>query len=259
MEIVISKATGSQELAPILQSCYPNVNVTWATVAEMPFGDFAFPGCGPDGSTVSVGFERKRLRDMLQSMRSGRFTSHQLPGMCHTYSPAYLLIEGQYSSGPQGILQEYVAFANRKRPDLEMGRIRDVALGHSGQAFMYAELDKFLMTIELKTPMKIRRTTSPHETAAFLWDAWHWWQKPWEQHQAHEGMAKDQTPSFRKHSLLRRWAAELPQILDVRSKAVANMFDTPLAMANATLEQWMSIDGIGPKMAKVIWRAIRGM
>src|SRR5260370_42363568 len=70
---------------------------------HLDFGDYAFDGYGPRG-VVLVGVERKRIDDIVNSIHSGRFAGHQLPGLIETFDYSYLVIEGMFRRGDDGEL-----------------------------------------------------------------------------------------------------------------------------------------------------------
>jgi len=72
---------------------------------QLPFGDFFIPGNGPEGR-ITVGVELKRVADLIQCMKDGRLTGHQIPGMLRMYDWSVLLVYDEWQGKPQtGILQ----------------------------------------------------------------------------------------------------------------------------------------------------------
>src|SRR5689334_15702242 len=72
---------------------------------NMDAGDFAFVGRGVNDAALTVGIELKETVDLVQSLRSGRFAGHQLPGLLRTYDRAWLLTEGMWRVGESGLLE----------------------------------------------------------------------------------------------------------------------------------------------------------
>src|SRR5258708_3403809 len=78
--------------APALQEAVRATGIEMA-VTELSFGDAMFLGKGPEGE-CSVGFERKKLDDLITSMKDRRLSGHQLRGCWQAYTFVYLLSEG---------------------------------------------------------------------------------------------------------------------------------------------------------------------
>ncbi len=62
-----------------------------------------------------------------------------------------------------------------------------------------------------------------------------------------------------KVSTIRRIALALPGIGSELSDRIRKRFQTAEEMVNASIEDWMSIDGIGQKTAETIWLELRGV
>ena len=168
-------------------------------VLRLEFGDVTFQGNGPDGE-CSVGIERKRLSDLLNSMLDRRLAGHQLRGLGNAYDFRYLIAEGVWRPGPHGEIEElvgrnWVPFYSR-----EPGR----------PAVAYRQLQNFLTTLEFMAcrpgpgtgtgpdpgpgpgpgpGLVIRRTSNLHETAVQVIALWHWFNdKEWREHRSHEAL-----------------------------------------------------------------------
>lgn len=236
---MVDRRTGSGELLqPIIRYGVP------AQAVELEYGDFAFEGNGPDGK-VMIGIERKRLRDMMASIRSGRFSGHQLPGLIASYDFCYLLLEGLFRPEQStGMLQE-----------LNHGW-KDVTLGE--QRFLYRELYLFLCSMERKTPLRVHRSSYPSETVLQIVDLYRWWSKEWEQHKSHQGMKINLMESVVKPPLTVRVARELKGIGDSKARAVGKKFRSVQEMANAGPDDWIGIDGVGKKLAEQAVKELTG-
>jgi ERCC4-type nuclease len=64
----------------------------------MDGGDIAFWGNGPDDEPWFFGIEFKKVNDLVDCMRSGRFAGTQLPRMQKLFNLSFLLIEGAYEA-----------------------------------------------------------------------------------------------------------------------------------------------------------------
>jgi ERCC4-type nuclease len=248
MSLLIDRRNGSIELAPYLARMGAKTEVT-----ELEFGDFAFEGNGEHG-TAFIGIERKTLGDLLACISSGRFSGHQLPGMVEMYDYQYLIVEGMYRSGDGGLLEEY-----------NLSKRSWYAVLHGRRQYTYAEVDRWIGTIEVHTPFKVRRAYGMQETAAQLVSMYHRWRsKKWDEHRSHlafniaSGKPKAGPISFRKPSLVQCIAKELPGVGWDRSLAISRSFATVDEMVKASPKRWMEIEGIGKGMATKIVDALKG-
>jgi ERCC4-type nuclease len=212
---------------------------------SLPAGDFTFDGNGPGDTIAAIGIERKRVSDLMNSIRSGRLSGEQLVAMSQVYQFVYLVVEGLYRPSEDGFLQVFQG--KRGWTDLVLGK----------QRFLYAELDGYLTTLELNAAVMVRRTASAHETCIQIVDLYRWWQKDWDRHHAHEAIKHQEGVTQNRASLIRRVAAELPSVGWVRSGAVEKSFGSVKDMINAGEREWMGIEGIGKGIAKKVVGEIR--
>ena len=228
-------------------------------LTRLEFGDMAFMGRGPCDMPVMIGVERKALSDLANSMVSGRFSGHQLPGLQNSYSSVYLIVEGLWRpNSNDGILEEY-----------RRGEWR--ALEYGNRRFMAKEIYGFLNSLSLRVGVNVWRTGTKQETVAVVMALRHWWvDKKWEDHKSHAGLhvgrwgmeegegGVEFELGVSKPSLARRVAKELPGIGWKRSRYVAKGFgDSTWEMIMAGEEEWGRIKGIGKKVAERVVRAIR--
>lgn len=202
--IFVDERTGSVELADAMQSRNLEPMIT-----KLDYGDFAILAAnGPNGpGTIDVGIERKTIRDMLQCIRTSRFSGHQLPGLLSTYEITWLVVEGNYRADvATGVLQEY------RNP--KVGGWVDLTLGSS--RFMHSELQRFLITLSTCTPLRVWHTRNQIETVIFIADLYQQLKvKEWHQHKSHKGI---QTPELLGPMLLRsRTKSELAELRRVRA------------------------------------------
>lgn len=239
--IFVDRRAGSAELEHLISTYHIPTDLT-----TLDAGDFQFEGKGPKGACL-VAVERKRLRDALNSIRTGRLTGEQLPKLAE-YDFAYLIIEGVCRANPEsGVLEEGTR-----------GGWTPVRLG--AQAFMYSELDKFLTTIELRTPVHVRRTDTAEMTVVSLINLYHWFTgKEWDKHRAYCGL---HTPpphvALMKPGLVQRVAAQLPGVGWEKSSAAASRFRSVLEMVAATEKEWREVPGVGKVLAKRVVEAVNG-
>lgn len=237
--ILVDKRVGSGDLINVFTRGS-------AQLTTLEYGDCAFLGIGPEGVPVRVGIEIKALGDAAQSIRSGRFAGHQLPGLLAQYDRVYVVLEGAYRPGPEGELETFTK-----------GHWQTGSWGGCG--WMYNELDGWINTVSIIAGVTVKRTMSRRETAAVISGLHYWWtNKSYEKHRSHVGFDESGRPTLLKPGLVRRVAAELPLVGWERSSAVADEFASVLAMALADESAWLKIKGIGKVIAHKVVEAIRG-
>jgi ERCC4-type nuclease len=213
--------------------------------------DFQFTGYGPDGAVLSLGIERKSIQDLLNSMRDRRLAGQQLGRMIDTYDVCYLVVEGIWRRGRGTGMVEILQ--------------RDWRASRGGHR--YAEVDRFLCSLEELTGLRLRRTADEEETCAAIADLYLWWQKPYESHTSTRVIyapgptikQKGNRPKLFRHeaTLLEKWVVALPGV-DDRAIEIAKNFSSPRDMANADIDRWAAIHGqrVGRKTAQNIVEAI---
>lgn len=210
-------------------------------IERLPYGDAEFTTEGG----LLIGFEVKTLNDLLNCIGTGRFSGHQLPGLTCRYNMAYLIVEGSFRSDENGVL------VTPRRGGL-------VPVGLAGRRFMWADLEKWITTIEVETGIKVRRALSRREVAAMIYAKWQWWGK--NSHHAHQVFDESVSGpmSMREPSTLRYVASRLPGIGWVKSAAVERAFRSVREMVNAPVARWMEIDGVGKTLAARIDAELEG-
>jgi ERCC4-type nuclease len=245
-EILLDPRAGSGDLATYLRH--------WQvphTVTRLDFGDAAVEACGPVRPPV-VGIEIKKVRDALQCMRDGRFAGHQLPGLLRDYGIVWLVIEGPYDVDYETGTMTVVGGGRGRRKALTLGR-------ESKNGFSYQEFDSWLMTLEVKAGIHVRRTQGRVETARFLWDCARWWEKDWDAHKAHLALhvLKPDTALLVPATTMRKVCAQLPSVGWTRSAEIEKRFGTIEKLLRARVDQLAEIDGVGTKLAKTIYDSLR--
>lgn len=221
----------------------------------MDSSDIFFVGNGPSGN-VNVGIERKRIADLVNSIRSERLTGFQLDGLLEYDLPA-LIVEGICRPGRGGELET-----------LQGSGFRPLYTGR--QMMLYREISNLLVTLQLVCGVQVIRTGGAEETAAFVSGLYQWFQKDWDQHKAHKGIyapvaenpklgGNGKVRLFTKRpkpSLVVKMASQLPGV-DQKAWLVGERFKTPLEMVVASEVEWREIEGIGVKGAKKIVEALQ--
>jgi ERCC4-type nuclease len=196
-----------------------------------------------------VGVERKRLRDMLNSIRTGRFSGEQLPKLIDQYEYCYLILEGVWRSNwDTGELEE--AHGTGWHP---------VRLSVTGVAFVALELQSFLNTIALFTQVHVIRSAGERDTVDLVVGLERYYAKPWAKHHGHIAL---HTPPHHvllgKAGTVRRVAAALDGVGWERSLVVAERFKSVEAMVGAGVKDWMKLPGFGKVLAKRVWDELHG-
>lgn len=246
--IRIDNRVGSRHLlTPITNAGIP------CKLQRMEFGDIAFLINGPGGTHLSVGIELKTLADFLGSVTSSRLIDHQVPGMHRTYNIRIIIIQGTFKpSRTGGIDGQVESFSQRRR------RPRWVP---NPTRYTYAQLIRLTYTLDLILGFKILRSNTELETAAMIENLYRWGQKKWSQHKGFKTVNKQNyigSVRMRAPTPERRAAAIIPGIGADRSSAVAQRFNSPLEMYQASVADWLEVDGVGPKTAKKAWLWCRG-
>lgn len=235
--ILVDRRDGSKELADLLSN---------SVIVEMEYGDAAIVGNGPEGA-VSIGVERKKVPDLLQSIASGRLAGHQIPGMLNEYYKTYLIVEGLWRG-------------NIYDGGLEVWKHGRWMRENHGRKWRAVDIWGFLTTME-QLGISIRCTSNMAETCQIIEYLYKWWSKPWDKHKSHMAMhsmpiAEHASLVSKTPSLKRMIAKELPKIGSDRSEAVDAYFRSVKEMINAEESEWVKIPGIGKVTAKMVVEAV---
>ncbi len=248
--ITVDSRVGSAEVFPHFRSGI-------AKLGHLEFADFAFTGRGPLGVPVPIGVERKRIPDLVQSMKTGRLAEHQLPGLLEHYGEVWVIVEGRYRANPKtGILQIYQKRRNVLGLDVRKTRTaaRDLIAGT--EVVTESAVEGYMITLSTQAAVRVMKTDGPKETARFVERLWNWWAKPWEGHRSLAAMHEIQ---LRKNATpVERVAAVIPGVGPLRARKVADRFATVHEMVGAKPADWLGIDGIGKGTLKSVEEFLRG-
>jgi ERCC4-type nuclease len=235
--VLIDDRTGSKELAGLIRRPHE--------ITRLEFGDFAYVGNGPRG-IVTIGIERKTISDLIQSMTSGRMTSHQLPGMASVFDYSYVLVEGLWRGNP-------------KTNTLEIYRGGWKAHSYGKRYIQYTAVTSFLNAIAIGYGVHIWRTGTMRESARWIDDTHSWWSKPWDKHSTFKQFHVVESPTitgFIRPSTLECMLKEVPGVGWDRARSLAEYFSTPLEVALASEQDLLEVPGIGKKVARLIKEAM---
>ena len=258
--IQVDDRVGSVELVPFLQDLAPQLCHSIPTppikTSRLLSGDVAFDGVGRDGGKIVVGVERKRLGDMVNSMRSGRYEGSQLPGMSEYYDRVHLIIEGRYRCNLAGDLEKWVVGSQSEHHAAESGLWRIFML--KDQVIRYTELDHLICRAQA-SGVRVRTSGDEQETAAQIISLYTQYQKPFDKQIFNGAIHTPQTmATVGKASLVRRVAATLSGIGWERSGDVALKFGTVKEMMEAGPAEWETIRGVGKTLARRAYDQLRG-
>ncbi len=221
-------------------------------IERMEFADFRFlTENGPEG-IARVGIERKTVKDMLQSIESGRYSGHQLVGLVDSYDFNYLIVEGKYRADPDTLKLQFPNYSLRKWTNASWG----------SREWDCRALDGTLNTLRLKAGVHVIHTHEPQDTAHQIFALWSWFGKPWHKHGSH---LRFHDKPFREPlgleppSFMRRVVKEFDHIGWERSKQVEKLFGNVVEAAKAPVSKWSLLDGITPKRAQELWKKLRGI
>lgn len=222
-----------------------------AEVTTLEYGDYQFEGNGQHGKAL-IGFERKRVKDLLSCMTDDRFAAGQVPGLHREYDYWWLLLEGIYQENPDtGLLQE------------PGGKDwRDVKVGST--FYYFRQLDNYLTSLDTQLGVRLKYSRSMRHTVSMIVNAYHYWQKPWESHRTAKVIYTPRQPTTGfisdPPSLCRMWAAQIPGVGWEKSALVEKAFDkNARTMANAGPDKWIEIKpGFGKVLSARIPKLIRG-
>jgi ERCC4-type nuclease len=235
--LFVDPRVGSKELVKYLKM---PVEVT-----ELRYGDVAFAGYGPDDQILSIGIERKGIRDLANSIISGRLSGHQLIGLLEWYHVVYIVVDGVWRVKDNTV---EVAENHGWRP--LSGKSRP------GKTFGYREIANYLNSLSVITGVKLWFTSGIDLTAEWIRYTYFWWQKPYHEHKSHLNFS--QGPAMPKHAVLARptveqkMLKELPGVGWDRAGNLVRQFPTMEDIMSATPEDLILVEGIGKVLAKQI-------
>lgn len=229
--ILLDSRVGSRELAAYLPE--GSFELTY-----LDAGDVAFLAHGPAGPmTYPKVIERKRAYDLLDSFKTGRLNS-QIEKMLPNYKQIYLIFEGKFrlNRDNQHILVPITV--NNKTEWVE-------------SKFTYSIIDNYLNTLTSEVHVQVKRSFDLQETAWQVWDIYTHSQTAHHASHLKQDTSWEVNP-FMPSSFEKRVAAQLDGIGNKMADRTVAHFKSARDMANATEEEWQTIQGIGPQMSKKI-------
>lgn len=243
--IYIDDRIGSAELLPVFQSHH--IRPT-CQLKRLSAADFCFSGNGPSGYCM-IGVERKRLRDMLNSIRTGRFSGEQLPKLLDQYEYCYLIVEGYWKTDQAtGTLLE--RYGKTWYP---------VYLSNDNKSpFAALELQYFLNTIRIHTGVCVLYSHNEHDTVDQTTGLWKYYAKPWQRHHEHLALHMESKKTLKKAGTVRRVASVLDGVGWEKSAVIEEYYKTVEAMLKATETDFEKLPGFGKTLARSVWGQLHG-
>ena len=211
-----------------------------ARLGRLEFGDVAFLGNGKDGEPVCIGFERKRIGDLVHSIDSGRLAGHQLIGMKHSYRFIYVIIEGIWRGNPRN------GYIEEKR-----GKEWCTVSPNKQRIYVDSYVFNFINTIWVAYPnVNVWQTSNDRATARYIMSIYSWWtDKKFEEHRAHLANYEPYIDLTPPSPVLRVAKALVRGIGDKKAEAINEKFQNVASLIRATEEELREVYGIGSKLA----------
>ena len=220
-----------------------------AEVTTLKFADVSFMGRGPGDAIWSIGIERKKIRDLIGSMESGRLSGHQLIGLTDFYHVVYILVEGIFRVRDGEL--EVVSGKNRWMP---------VGGPRRRRVYSYREVANYLNSLAIMAGVHIWFTQNEQMSGDWIRSTYFWWQKPWEEHRSHlkfqEAPDMPKRMRFTKPGLVQRVLKEFEGVGWDRAGELAIVFPTMEEVMSAAPEDFVKVPGVGKKTSQSLWNAL---
>lgn len=168
--LLVDDRIGSKDLLLPLQQSGVSCDLQ-----RLEFADFAFIGHGLGGADLFIGIELKETRDLLSSLRSARFSGHQLPGLQSTYDRSWLVTEGIWRANSDGVL-EYM-----------QGGWKPASVGQ--HRIMASDLDSWILSQTIRGGISHWHCPTRRDTIRFVSTLYRWWtDKDLDEHRSHQAI-----------------------------------------------------------------------
>ena len=222
---------------------------------HLPAGDFCFAGEGPKGPAL-IGVERKRIKDMLSSLRTGRLSGEQIPKLLNHYDYIFLVLEGTFRTNwYSGILED--KYGKDYSP---------VLVGKS--TFLGLELESALTSILAVTPIRYIRTRTERETVEWLISLNHAFSSPWDKqlskvtaiHQPEQYATVGKASTVRRVThALSGLGWERSGVLEQNYNSIWDVMSTdPNCSCIRPAKDYEKLPGFGKVMSKRVWDQLHG-
>jgi len=218
------------------------------------FTDCCFMGVGDDGSALTIAVERKKIGDLAQCMNDGRLV-HQMQTAKENNADVFVLIvEGRYRRNPEDGLLEIPVWRINPRTGKRAEFWDPVK-----PITQFSRFEQYLFELDWLAGVVVKETENVQGTADTIKAIYDNFQRSPDRHQSLKQFFADRPPTvlLSRPGLVRRVAKELDGVGWVRSGDVAKKFPTVRDMVDADVKDWMSIPGIGKKLAGEIVRSLQ--
>ena len=223
-----------------------------AAVIPIPHGDCCWFGVteNPDQPSRNL-VERKHLGDMANSIIYGRYLYQAQCAKAAGFTELILVVEGRFRIGADGFLE----IPGYNRYTRKRGWKQLIP------AITYSRWSQYLYELTRLAGITVCRTENVHETAELVKALWLNSQEPLSDHGSLKQIYSSPAPVVQlvRPSLVRRVAAELPNIGWERSGEADRRFRSVQELANADEKDWAGIPGVGKKTAQKVVAAIRNV
>lgn len=242
---------------PLLANHLARFGLPLSTV-RLDFGDLAISA----SNGWLIGYERKKLDDLVKSMLDRRLAGFQLRNMFKMYDRVELVIESVFRPGDGGSIEI-------------LGRNGWSTYFFNRSGISYRQLDSYLYSQYECGGVPCWRTASTVETAHLYASRYHWWQKDYDLHKSHDVIFSNEPTAQRRGAVLMQQgdpnpvtmlAAQIPGI-DAKAWDVGKHFKSPYAMISAGVNEWRecpwtdrkgNIKHFGKDTARAIVQWLRG-
>jgi ERCC4-type nuclease len=212
---------------------------------QLRFGDVSWTGKGVEGEPVPCGCEIKRVGDLLTCICDHRLAGHQLPGLRRDYEHVWVIVEGVWRQGAEGLIEEY----------------RKGKWWTSRSPVTYRGALNYLTSLEVLGGVYVRFSDTPMDTALMIASLYQWWQKP-----SHRSLFEfDESRELRSRrgvdlvpaGLVERVAKEFPGIGEKKARMAKGKWNTVWSMANASEADLAKVFGLSKAGGEKLWGALR--
>lgn len=242
--LLVDDRIGSKDLLlPLQQYGVP------CELQRLLFADFAFIGRGIADAEIYIGVELKETRDLIASLQSARFPGYQLPGLQITYDRAWLLTEGIWRTGDEGVLETL------------RGRGNWYPVSATGSSrIMASDLDSWILTQTIRGGISHWHASTRRDTLRFISTLYHWWtDKALDEHRSHQAiyLPPPDRAMLVPPSTFVKMASCLPGVGWEKAFALENVCNGSIAkLVELTVHDLQHIPGIGKTIAQNIINAL---
>lgn len=231
-----------------------------ATRVPLSHGDVVFFGVKEDGEPLRVCVERKRIGDLVNSILGGRYLYQAQSAHSAGFDVLCLILEGTFRPGPDTGMVEVPRMRSMMTPGSLRPRVRR-SWEPIQPGISYSRFDQYLTELDYLAGIIVKRSQSVRETAAIVKALWLNFQTSPSKHQSlHQiySPPMGQVDLLARPGLVRRVAKELDGVGWERSRAVAKRFRSVREMVDASMGEWMEIEGIGKVTAQKAVSSLNG-